>query len=230
MSKIRTALVPDHGLLQPYRGLWETILEASVSSKADDVFWRQFGALLILLTVFGFAMYFVAKSISGDAYAKMNSSPDAVLARIAPVGQSRTGDPAEQAEVPKTETTAATPAAQAGESTTETTAAASDTTASGSADQTAAAAGGAVDIAAGEQIYQTACFACHMTGVAEAPKLDDPAAWEPRLAQGMAGLLQSSINGKGAMPPKGGFAHLTEDDLRNAIGFMLDKAGVSAGG
>ena len=199
-------------------------------SKADDVFWRQFGALLILLTVFGFAMYFVAKSISGDAYAKMNSSPDAVLARIAPVGQSRTGDPAEQTPAPAQAVAAAAPAAQAEAPKTETTAAASDTTASGSADQTAAAAGGAVDIAAGEQIYQTACFACHMTGVAEAPKLDDPAAWEPRLAQGMAGLLQSSINGKGAMPPKGGFAHLTEDDLRNAIGFMLDKAGVSAGG
>ena len=213
-------------------------------SKADDVFWRQFGVLLILLTVFGFAMYFVANSIAGEAFAKMNSSPDAVLARIAPVGQSRTGDPAEQtpapartaapaaqAETPKTEATAAAaPAEQAEESKTETTAAASDTTASGSAEQTATAAAGAVDIAAGEQIYQTACFACHMTGVAEAPKLDDPAAWEPRLAQGMAGLLQSSINGKGAMPPKGGFAHLTEDDLRNAIGFMLDKAGVSAGG
>ena len=211
-------------------------------SKADDVFWRQFGVLLILLTVFGFAMYFVANSIAGEAFAKMNSSPDAVLARIAPVGQSRTGDPAEQApapaqtaaapaaqaETPKTETTAAAPAAPAEESKTETTAAASDTTASGSADQTAAA--GAIDIAAGEQIYQTACFACHMTGVAQAPKLDDPAAWEPRLAQGMAGLIQSSINGKGAMPPKGGFAHLTEDDLRNAIGFMLDKVGVSAGG
>ena len=213
-------------------------------SKADDVFWRQFGVLLILLTVFGFAMYFVANSIAGEAFAKMRSSPDAVLARIAPVGQSRTGDPAEQtpapaqtaaapaaqAETPKTETTAAAaPAVQAEESKTETTAA-SDTTASGSADQAAAAAAGAFDIAAGEQIYQTACFACHMTGVAQAPKLDDPAAWEPRLAQGMAGLLQSSIKGKGAMPPKGGFAHLTEDELRNAIGFMLDKAGVSAGG
>ena len=69
-----------------------------------------------------------------------------------------------------------------------------------------------------------------MTGVAEAPKLDDPAAWEPRLALGMSGLIQSATAGKGAMPPKGGFAHLTEDDLRNAIGFMLDKAGVSAGG
>ena len=197
-------------------------------SKADDVFWRQFGVLLILLTVFGFAMYFVANSISGNAYAKMNSSPDAVLARIAPVGQSRTGDPAEQTPAPAQ--TAALPAAQAETPKTETTAAASDATASDSGDQTAAAAAGPVDIAAGEQIYQTACFACHMTGVAEAPKLDDPAAWEPRLAQGMAGLLQSVTDGKGAMPPKGGFAHLTEDELRNAIGFMLDKAGVSADG
>lgn len=199
-------------------------------SKADDVFWRQFGIILILLTVFGFAMYFVANSIAGKAYAKMNSSPDAVLARIAPVGKSRVGDPAAQTQAPAQAAAAAPGAAQAEEPKTETAAAASDAAASDSSDQTTVAAAGSIDIAAGEQIYQTACFACHMTGVAEAPKLDDPAAWEPRLAQGMAGLLQSSINGKGAMPPKGGFAHLTEDDLRNAIGFMLDKAGVSAGG
>ena len=199
-------------------------------SKADDVFWRQFGIILILLTVFGFAMYFVANSIAGTAYAKMNSSPDAVLARIAPVGKARVGDPAAQTQAPTQAAAAAPGAAQAEEPKTETAAATSDATASGSSDQTTASAAGSVDIAAGEQIYQTACFACHMTGVAEAPKLDDPAAWEPRLAQGMAGLLKSSINGKGAMPPKGGFAHLTESDLRNAIGFMLDKAGVSAGG
>ena len=205
-------------------------------SKADDVFWRQFGVILILLTVFGFAMYFVANSIAGEAYAKMNDDPDAVLARIAPVGESRIGDPAGQTQAPAqtaattAATTAAATATQAEEPKTGTATAATETTATGSADQTVAAATGAVDLAAGEQIYQSACFACHMTGVAEAPKLDDPAAWEPRLAQGMAGLIQSSIDGKGAMPPKGGFAHLTEDDLRNAIGFMLDKAGVSAGG
>ena len=203
-------------------------------SKADDVFWRQFGVVLILLTVFGFAMYFVANSIAGQAYAKMNDDPDAVLARIAPVGESRIGDPAGQTQAPAhtaatTATTAAATATQAEEPKTGTATAATETAATGSADQTTAASG-AVDLAAGEQIYQSACFACHMTGVAEAPKLDDPAAWEPRLAQGMAGLIQSSIDGKGAMPPKGGFAHLTEDDLRNAIGFMLDKAGVSAGG
>ena len=205
-------------------------------SKADDVFWRQFGVVLILLTVFGFAMYFVANSIGERAYAKMNSDPDAVAARIVPAGQSRIGDPAAQTPAP---TPAVSTAVQTGASESETPPAASDTTAASSADQTAAAASsagqpaaatGAIDVAAGEKVYQSACFACHMTGVAEAPKLDDPAAWEPRLGQGMAGLLRSVTNGKGAMPPKGGFAYLTEDELRNAIGFMLDKAGVSAGG
>ena len=201
-------------------------------SKADDVFWRQFGVVLILLTVFGFAMYFVANSIGGEAYAKMRSDPDAVLARIAPVGQSRTGDPAEQTQAPVQTATATATATQVEEPESETTVVASDATATmaDSADQSVAAATGPVDIAAGEKVYQSACFACHMTGVAEAPKLDDPAAWEPRLGQGMAGLLQAVTNGKGAMPPKGGFAHLTDDDIRNAVEFMLDKAGVSAGG
>ena len=204
-------------------------------SKADDVFWRQFGVVLILLTVFGFAMYFVANSIAGRAYAKMNDNPDAVLARIAPVGKSRIGDPAGQTQAPvptaaATTATTAPAATQVEAPKTETPTAASDAAATASTDQAVAAAGAAVDLAAGEQIYQTACFACHLSGVAAAPKLDDPAAWEPRLAQGMAGLLQSVTDGKGAMPPKGGFAHLTDGDIRNAVGFMLDKAGVSAGG
>ena len=192
-------------------------------SKADDVFWRQFGVVLILLTVFGFAMYFVANSIGGRAYAKMSSNPDAVAARIAPVGQSRIGDPAAQ-------TAPAASTAQVEVAKSEAAPAAPETSAASAEGRTVAAATGPVDVVAGEKIYQSACFACHMSGVAGAPKLDDPAAWEPRLAQGMSGLLQAVTNGKGAMPPKGGFAHLTDDDLRNAVEFMLDKAGVSAGG
>lgn len=210
-------------------------------SKADDVFWRQFGVILILLTVFGFAMYFVANSIAGDAFAKMYSDPEAVAARIAPAGQSRVGDPAAQTRAPEqtaavavaaTSETALQPAAREESSESAATSAAT-TAATTTATTTAAAAsagGGAVDLAAGEKVYQSACFACHLTGVAEAPKIDDPAAWEPRLAQGMAGLLQAVTAGKGAMPPKGGFAHLTEEDMRNAIEYMLDKAGVSADG
>ena len=199
-------------------------------TKTDDAFWRQFGVILILITLFGFGMYFAANAIGGRAYAKMNSDPDAVAARIAPVGKSRIGDPAGQTQ-PPAQVASTAPAASAAQTTapeSATVPAASDTSAASSAGQTVAA--GAVDVAAGEKIYQSACFACHLSGVAGAPKIDDPAAWEPRLGQGMAGLLQSVTNGKGVMPPKGGFAHLTDDDLRNAVEFMLGKAGVSAGG
>ena len=198
-------------------------------TKADDVFWRQFGVVLILLTLFGFGMYFVANSIGGRAYAKMNSDPDAVAARIAPAGQSRIGDPAAQTQPPAQAASAAS-ATQTAALESAAAPAAPDTGAASSTGQTAAADTGAIDIAAGEKIYQSACFACHLSGVAGAPKIDDPAAWEPRLGQGMEGLLQSVTNGKGAMPPKGGFAHLTDEEVRNAVGFMLDKAGVSAGG
>ena len=205
-------------------------------SKADDVFWRQFGVVLILLTVFGFAMYFVANAIGESAYANMNRNPDDIIARIAPVGQSRIGDPAAQTQAPAQAAApapaAATEQAAAAEGTTEQAVAtdAAPPAADAPVQTAAASGGGALDVAAGEKVYQSACFACHLSGAAGAPKLDDPAAWEPRLGQGMAGLLDSVTNGKGAMPPKGGFAHLTEDEIRNAIGFMLGQAGVSVDG
>ena len=92
------------------------------------------------------------------------------------------------------------------------------------------AAAPAADDGVGEAVYNKACLACHSTGAANAPKVGDKAAWEPRLAQGMAGLLNSSISGKGAMPPKGGIQSLTEAEISAAIQFMLNKTGVSAGG
>ena len=190
-------------------------------SKADDVFWREFGVVLILLTMFGFAMYFLANAVGGRAYAKMVGNPDAIAERIAPFGQSRIGDPAGQA--PPQVAAAALPANTAAAQTTPDTH--QDTT--GSASQMAA-----TGVAAGEDIYQTACSVCHLNGLAGAPKLDDKAAWESRFTQegGMDGLVKSVTLGKGAMPPKGGFMHLTEEDLRNAVSFMLGEAGLLAGG
>lgn len=78
----------------------------------------------------------------------------------------------------------------------------------------------------GEQIYQSACMACHETGAAGAPKTGDKAAWGPRLGQGLAGLLKSATNGKNAMPPKGG-SDANEIELARAIVFMANKSGGS---
>ncbi len=76
-----------------------------------------------------------------------------------------------------------------------------------------------------EDLFNGACAACHNTGVAGAPKLGDAAAWEPRLANGMDTLFASVANGKGAMPPRGGSTY-SDDEIRSAIDFMLDKAGL----
>lgn len=81
----------------------------------------------------------------------------------------------------------------------------------------------------GQELYQTACAACHDAGVAGAPKLGDQQAWTPRLEQGMEGLLQSVVNGKGAMPPGGG-SQAGEQELRAAVEYMLQETGVEVPG
>jgi cytochrome c5 len=84
----------------------------------------------------------------------------------------------------------------------------------------AAAAPAAATAANGEALYKQACFACHATGVANAPKLGDKAAWAPRLAQGVPALVQSVIKGKGVMPPRGG-STASDADLRAAVDYMV---------
>ena len=76
----------------------------------------------------------------------------------------------------------------------------------------------------GEMIYNTFCQACHATSAAGAPKPDDKAAWAPRIATGMAALLKSASSGKGAMPPRGGVADLTDDELKSAVNYLIGKA------
>jgi len=83
---------------------------------------------------------------------------------------------------------------------------------------------GWVSAGEGEAIYKRYCFACHDFGAAGAPKLDDKPAWAPRIAQGQETLLGSVVNGKGAMPPRGTCAPCGDEDLKAAVGYMLDRA------
>lgn len=78
----------------------------------------------------------------------------------------------------------------------------------------------------GEQVFNAVCTSCHTTGVLNAPKLDDKAAWEPRAAKGLQGLLASATNGLNQMPAKGGDPSLTEQELTDAILYMTGKAGL----
>jgi cytochrome c5 len=77
----------------------------------------------------------------------------------------------------------------------------------------------------GEDIVKATCTACHQAGVANAPKIGDRAAWGPRLKQGLSGMLATATKGKGAMPPRGGDASLTDAELTRAIIFMANQSG-----
>lgn len=167
-------------------------------TKADDTFYREFGVITLLIALFTVTMFFLARGIGGSAFERMQNSEGAVLERIQRVGEVRIGEPGTVAAAETTQLAAAEPAA-------------------------APASGGK----SGEEVYNGGCVACHSTGAAGAPKLGDKAAWEPRMAQGLDGLINSAINGKNAMPPKGGNPSWSDQDIRNAVTFMLDKTGLS---
>jgi cytochrome c5 len=88
----------------------------------------------------------------------------------------------------------------------------------------AAPAPGAAADDKGKAIYNQACVACHATGVANAPKFGDKAAWASRIQTGMEALYATSLKGKGAMPPKGGNTTLADADVKAAVDYMVAAA------
>ena len=88
-----------------------------------------------------------------------------------------------------------------------------------------AGGGGAKTLKTGEQIFQTVCTACHTAGVANAPKFGNKADWAPRIRTGEKALLQVALKGKGAMPPRGGAADLSDLEVERAVVYMANSAG-----
>ena len=81
----------------------------------------------------------------------------------------------------------------------------------------------------GEEVFKVQCAACHVAGVAGAPKVGDAAAWAPRIATGYEALLNSALKGKGAMGAQGGGDFETLEigravvHMANASGGKLDE-------
>jgi cytochrome c5 len=86
----------------------------------------------------------------------------------------------------------------------------------------------AADPHPGETVYRRICFVCHdrgsvLTAAAGAPRLGNVRAWESRRTRGVEGLFTSittQVPGKFIMPR----IDLTDDELRLAIGYMLDAS------
>ena len=119
----------------------------------------------------------------------------AVNSRIAPVGQVYLSGEHHEAEAPKVETAeAAEPVATA---------------------------------MTGPQVYNAACIACHGAGIGGAPVLGDAAGWTDRIAKGADTLNSNAINGYtgvGYMPPKGGRVDLSDQEVIDAVTYMIDES------
>jgi len=79
----------------------------------------------------------------------------------------------------------------------------------------------------GPQVYNSACIACHSTGVGGAPIVGDAAVWTDRVAQGITVLKRHAVVGftgaTGFMPAKGGRMDLSDGEIEAAVDYMLGE-------
>jgi len=170
------------------------------NAEHDAVFVRNFALVLVGLTVIGIVIAILARSVYGNFLTSTHVYEGDVDSRITPVGSANTSGNAVAVANPggaqATPTVAATP--------------------------TAPASG------PGEATYNKVCFACHAQGIAGAPKFKDAALWSPRIAKGIETLHKHAIEGfqgdAGIMPPKGGAADMSDDDVKAAVDFMVKAA------
>jgi cytochrome c5 len=76
----------------------------------------------------------------------------------------------------------------------------------------------------GSEVYKAQCAACHEAGAAGAPKFADAGAWRARLGQGLEGLVNSSLKGKGAMGAQGG-GDFNDTEIARAVVHLANAGG-----
>lgn len=199
-----------------------------MSAEHDRQFFDTFMIVLGALVAFTIAVYLLAHAIAGQTQEKyIDENPlkaKMVAERIAPVASvAISGQPEPKAKAigaPMANATMSTPAPVV--------AAAPIVAAAPAPAPGATAAPAAAAEFDGEAVYKSACIACHMTGVAGAPKFADATAWAPRIAKGKDTLYSNSINGfqgeVGVMPPKGGRMDLDDGAIKAAVDYMVNAA------
>lgn len=80
----------------------------------------------------------------------------------------------------------------------------------------------------GQGVYMNFCANCHDSGIAGAPKVGDKPAWAERSAKGTDAMVKNAINGyqgsAGYMPAKGGHSALTDEEVSDAVHYMLEQS------
>ena len=160
----------------------------------DKIFIKRFSGIIFGLFIFTILIIVLAVSFQNDPDPADNPSQlTNTEDRIAPVAAVNTGDYEQPAS--------AAPAV------------AQNTPATGDAP---AASDGPVD---GEAIYNATCAACHNAGVAGAPI--PGSTMNERTEKGMDALVANAIDGINVMPPRGGNASLSDEEVRAAVEYMM---------
>ena len=74
----------------------------------------------------------------------------------------------------------------------------------------------------GKSLYKTYCAQCHATGSGGAPRMKDAKNWAPRLLKGQDILIAHAYNGYNLMPPKGNCYDCTEQQIADAVNYMIN--------
>ena len=77
----------------------------------------------------------------------------------------------------------------------------------------------------GKEIVDAVCGSCHVSGAQNAPKIGDKQAWGKLSARGLTSLTESALKGIRQMPPHGGRADLSDDEIKRAITYMVNQSG-----
>lgn len=151
----------------------------SSTDTSDSGMFKMMGFVILAMTLFTLTCMLMARLLGGHTDDPSDQlMRNALIERIAPVGQIRTAAMAEA--------------------------------------EGAAAPVAVVAALSADELYNGACAACHASGVANAPKFGDVAAWDTRNAAGLEALVASVINGKGAMPARGGSSY-SDEDIERAV-------------
>ncbi len=79
----------------------------------------------------------------------------------------------------------------------------------------------------GEDVYKATCATCHNAGTAGAPKLGDKEGWAKYIKEGYETMLKVALEGKGAMPAKGGNPGLDDLEVARAVVYMANQSGAN---
>ncbi len=206
-----------------------------MKEQSDKVFIRNFSLIVVALILFTVSIVFLAKYVGFKEERDIPSRAGLTEERIRPVADvyiGEAGAAATQEAAPVTATQETAPVAVTQEAAPEVAAqetapeaATQEAAPAAAAQETAPAAAPAQAVASdgsqeAERIYNSACAACHATGLIGAP-IPGSAEMAQRAESGLDAMWQNSLNGLNAMPARGGRPDLSDEQIKAIVELMI---------